>query len=209
MALCARAPVLTIPLKLFLATKFVVRQSAAVQCFSENTGLEGVLCLIDDILVFGRDREEHNQGLLATLEKIEAAGAILNPEKCEFAETSLEFLSHIVNQEGIRANRDKTAAIQEMKPPTTVTERCRFIGMVNQLDKFTPNLAQLTQPLRELLSKNVAWLWGPAQEEACSLVKVQLSKATTLVLYDPAKDLKVSANNSSFGLGAVLLQNEV
>ena len=47
-------------------------------------GLEGVLCLIDDVLVFGRDREEHDQRLLAALEKIKAAGATLNPEKCEF-----------------------------------------------------------------------------------------------------------------------------
>ena len=157
-------------------------------------GLEGMLCLIDDDLVFGRDREEHDQHLLAAQEKIKAAGATINPEKCEFGKTSLKFLSHIINQEGIRADPDKTAAIQGMKPHTAVPELRRFMGMVNQLGKFTPNLAQLTQPLKELLSKNVAWLWGPAQEEAFSLVKVELSKATTLLLYDPAKDLKVSAN---------------
>ena len=55
-----------------------------------------------------------------------------------------------------------------MKPPTVVPELSRFMGMANQLGKFTSNLAQLTQPLRELLSKNVALLWGPAQEEAFS-----------------------------------------
>ena len=93
-----------------------------------------------------------------------------------------------------------------MKPPTTVPELCRFMGMVNQLGKFTPNLAQFTQPLRELLRKDNAWLWGPDQDEAFSWVKAELSKPTTLLVYNPEAPTKVSADASSFGLGAVLLQ---
>ena len=80
------------------------------------------------------------------------------------------------------------------------------MGMVNQLGKFTPNLAQLTQPLRKLLSKDTAWVWGPSQSEAFSLIKDELSKPTTLTLYDLEAPTKVSADASSFGLGAVLLQ---
>ena len=160
-------------------------------------GLDGVLCQMDDVLVFGRDKEEHDRRLHAALKRIGDAGATLNAQKCEFSKTTLKILGHIIDKEGIRADPDKTAAVRGMKPPTSVTELRRFMGMVNQLGKFIPNLAQLTQPLRELLSKNKAWLWGHAQQEAFVRVKVELSKPTILTLYDPAKDLKVSADASS------------
>ena len=78
--------------------------------------------------------------------------------------------------------------------------------MVNQLGKFTPNLAQLTQPLHKLLSKSTAWVWDSAQSRAFHQVKEELSKPTTLALYDLNAPKRVSADASSYGLGAVLLQ---
>ena len=85
-------------------------------------GLEGVLCLMDDILVFGGNATEHDEGLKAVLTRIAAAGATLNPTKCEFSKSKLKFLGHIIVQQGIRADPDKTAAIIEMKPPSNVPE---------------------------------------------------------------------------------------
>lgn len=100
------------------------------------SGLSGVLCLMDDVLVFGRDKQEHNLRLTAVLKRIQEAGVTLNVSKCEFEKTQLKFLGHVVDQDGIRADTDKTSAIESMKPPTTVPEMRRFMGMVNQLGKF-------------------------------------------------------------------------
>ena len=63
--------------------------------------------------------------------------------------------------------------------------------MANQLGKFTPNLAQLSQPLHELLTKDKSWTWGPLQSKVFHLIKEELSKPTTLALYDPTKVSKL------------------
>ena len=93
-----------------------------------------------------------------------------------------------------------------MSAPQNVAEVRRFIGMANQLSKFIPNCANLLHPLTVLLSKKNVWTWGPSQEEAYTTLKDKLSKLTTLTLYNPAANIKLSADASSYGLGAVLLQ---
>ena len=78
--------------------------------------------------------------------------------------------------------------------------------MVNQLGKFTPRLAELTHPLRELLGKRNLWRWESSQDIAFSQIKEELSKLTTLSPYNMEAETKVAADSSSYGVGAVLLQ---
>ena len=65
-----------------------------------------------------------------------------------------------VDQNGIKPDPEKVNAIACMAGPTNVSEIRRFLGMVNQHSKFSPKLAELTKPLRDLLSKTNQWMWG-------------------------------------------------
>jgi hypothetical protein len=106
----------------------------------------------------------------------------------------------VIDKDGVRANLEKTAAICRMTSPQSVSDLRRFMGVVNQMGKFSPNIAEISKPLRELLSIKRAWLWGPKQDRA---FKAELTKPTVITLYDVAARSKVSAD-ASFGLGAVL-----
>ena len=96
-------------------------------------GVAGVLCLMDDILIFGKDQKEHDTRLTAALERIQAAGVTFNKDKCEFNKMSLI----------ISPDFQKTAATSKMALPKSTTELRRFMGMVNQLGKFSPRIAEL------------------------------------------------------------------
>ena len=120
-------------------------------------GLDGVLCQIDDILIFGSNQHQHDIRLMAALDRIEKAGVTLNPTKCVFSRRQIQFLGHIIDQKGVHPDPDKTSAIHKMPKPENVSELRRFLGMINTFGKFSPHLSELSQPLLELLSTRNAW----------------------------------------------------
>ena len=179
---------------------FQCRMSVALE------GLEGVACLMDDILVHGKTKEEHDTRLLNTLERLQKHGITLNKKKCSFATESVKFLGHIVDKEGIRPDPEKVKGINDMTEPKNLTGLRRFLGMYNQLNKFSPQLTDRMKPLRDLLCNKNQWLWGEAQQKAFVETKKLLSSTPALALYDQKRPTRISADASSFGLGAVLMQ---
>ena len=172
------------------------------------SGLPGILCHMDDILIFGNSKEEHDTRLHNVLQKLQMTGVTLNRSKCEFGKERLTFLGHVLDKHGISPDPDKTKAIVNMCTPRTPTELRRFLGMVNQLGKFTPRIAELSSPLRGLLSTKNTWVWGESQDQSFEAIKQELAKPTVLALYNLEAKTKVCADASTFGLGAVLLQQQ-
>ena len=86
------------------------------------SGLPSVVCLMDDVLVFGSTEKEHDTRLHEVLRRLERAKVTLNKDKCLFKQTSITFLGHVVDAHGISADPRKTATIRAMPPPTNLTE---------------------------------------------------------------------------------------
>ena len=78
------------------------------------SGLEGVLCQMDDVLIFGKDEAEHDRRLEAALRRIQDAGVTLNPQKCEFRKRKITFLGNVIDKNGITADPEKTEALRRM-----------------------------------------------------------------------------------------------
>ena len=90
--------------------------SSAPECFQKRMsqvldGLEGVICMMDDVLIFGRSPEEHDSRLTASLSRIAQAGITLNKGKCQFSQTSIQFCGYIVDGTDVRPDPAKIEAI--------------------------------------------------------------------------------------------------
>ncbi|KAJ8332677.1 hypothetical protein SKAU_G00424660 [Synaphobranchus kaupii] len=101
-----------------------------------TAGLEGVVCHMDDILIWGWTQAEHDARVHTVLERAQKAGVTLNTAKCDFSKPEVKFLRYIISAGGARPDPDKTRAVQEMDQPSNVSELRSFLGMVNQLGSY-------------------------------------------------------------------------
>jgi hypothetical protein len=170
--------------------------------------LDGVECVVDDILVWGNNEVEHNRRLKQVLEGANARGFRLNKSKCKFNMTELKYVGHVLSRDGLKPDPDKITAVRDMKAPHDKSSLRRFMGMVQYLGKFVNKLSDITASLRKLLEDKVQFVWNYEQQECFTQLKNVICDSPVLKYYDVAKPVTLSVDASSEGLAAVILQEQ-
>lgn len=170
------------------------------------SGLEGCVNFIDDILVFGSVAREHDERLQAVMDRLKSFDVTLNIGKCIFGVTTVQFLGHRLSSDGIAPSSDKVEAIKQFRRPETAEETRSFLGLVNYVGKFIPNLATITDPLRKLTRNTVPFEWKQEQDQAFEELKKHMCHDMALGYYNVNDRIQVFADASPVGLGAVLVQ---
>ena len=167
-------------------------------------GMPMVVAYLDDILVAGRTEQEHLTHLARVLERLNSAGMKLKKEKCAFCLPQVEYLGHVISEEGLRPAASKVRAIKEAPEPSSLTELKSFLGLVNYYSKFLLNAASILAPLYKLLKNSESWQWNNKQQIAFEKIKEMLTAPNLLVHFDESKSLMLSCDASPYGVGAVL-----
>ena len=98
-------------------------------------------------------------------------------------------MGHCIIKEDIVVDPKKVWAITDMPAPGTIGDLRRFLGMINYVGKFIPNLTTVLKPLQDLTEKDVMWTWSESQQSAFNMAKDLISRAPVLSYNDPLKEL--------------------
>jgi len=168
--------------------------------------LQGLsVCIyLDDLVITGKDDEEHLNNLVLVFQRLEMYGIKLKKSKCHFMMDRIEYLGLWIDAEGVHPTDEKIEAVTRLSAPRNLDELRSFYGMIGYYRKFLPNLATVARPLSQLLSPKQKWNWTDECTKAFELVKEQLVSCELLVHYDPAKPVTLAVDASPYGLGAVI-----
>ena len=168
------------------------------------SGLPGVLCRIDDILITAPDDTTHLKTLREVFRRLKEHNIKLRGDKCTFMQKEVVYLGHRVDAEGIHPTSEKVEAIRDAPPPTCVKELKAYLGLLNYYGSFLPNLSTLLHPLHNLLKKGEEWKWTKECNEVFEKSKLLVMESNLLVHYDMKKPIRLACDSSSYGVGAVI-----
>ncbi|KAD3640312.1 hypothetical protein E3N88_29535 [Mikania micrantha] len=161
-----------------------------------------VIVFIDDILIYSKSKTEHEQHLRKIMELLKEEKIYAKFSKCEFWQREVQFLGHVVNNEGIHVDPAKFEAIKNWYTLKTPTEIRSFLGLVGYYRRFISNFSKIALPLTKLTQKSEPFVWEQKQEDAFQTLKHKLCDAPILSLPKGFDDFVVYYDPSHQGLGA-------
>ncbi|GJU64877.1 putative reverse transcriptase domain-containing protein [Tanacetum coccineum] len=172
-----------------------------------------VIVFIDDILIYSKSKQEHEEHLKIILELLKKEELYAKFSKCEFWIPKVQFLGHVIDSEGIHVDPAKIESIKDWTSPKSPTEIRQFLGLAGYYRRFIEGFSKIAKPMTKLTQKKVKFEWGDKQEAAFQLLKQKLCSAPILALPEGSEDF-IAYCDASYcdaskkGLGAVLMQRE-
>ncbi|CAC5361564.1 unnamed protein product [Mytilus coruscus] len=150
--------------------------------------------------------EEHDEILKQVVERATNHNLRLNFDKCFVRKARVAYMGHFITNKGLLPDPAKMQAIFEMPAPQNKEGVRRFLGLVQYLSKFIPNLSQVDASLRTLLKSDVLFTWEYEQDKIFQELKRLCSTTPVLTFFDVKKPVEIECDASQEGLGAVLMQ---
>uniref|UniRef100_A0A0X3PXJ8 Transposon Ty3-I Gag-Pol polyprotein n=1 Tax=Schistocephalus solidus TaxID=70667 RepID=A0A0X3PXJ8_SCHSO len=170
-------------------------------------------CLVymDDIIVLGKDFNNHLENLRSVFESLRQAGLTLKPSKCIFIKPRVKFLGHIVSAKGIETDDEKIRQIRDWPTPTDVSEVRSFLGLASYYRRFIKDYAHIASPLHKLTQKDVKFKWAADCATSFQTLKDKLCSSPILVFPNISSDagkFVLDTDASDNAIGAVLSQQQ-
>lgn len=166
-----------------------------------------VLVFFDDILIYSKTYEEHLEHLKLVFEQLLVHDWKIKLSKCDFAQTSIAYLGHVISGTGVSTDPQKVTTVTAWPTPANTKDLRGFLGLAGYYRKFVRHFGVLAKPLTELLRKHVVFPWTPAHEDSFQALKSALTSAPVLALPDFSKPFSIETDASNSGIGAVLAQD--
>lgn len=167
---------------------------------------EGVVNYLDDVLIFGATKEQHDKNLNAVMARLQDHNVNINTEKCVLSKQEVTFLGFKLSESGWSVDDSKIQAIQNFRRPQNQAEVKSFLGLINFIERFIPQRADKTRHLREL-AKADHFYWGQEHDaEFVDLTCNAWKTVQTLGYYNRNDRTELFVDASPHGLGAVLVQ---
>ena len=161
---------------------------------------------LDDIIIFSKTEEEHLEHLETIFNQLREAGLKLELQKCSFFKKHIQYLGHLISDEGIQPLPEKLESIAKMPIPKNAKQVKQFLGFVGYYRKFVPRFADISRILTKLTYKDQEFKWTPECDKCFHMLKDYLQGAPILRYPDPAASYTLYTDASKYAYAGVLTQ---
>jgi hypothetical protein len=163
---------------------------------------------IDDIVIYSKSFEEHLEHIEKVLKRLREIDMMIKLQKCNWAKRNVEYLGHIVGNNGLEPSPRLIEKVKNMRVPKNKTDIKSFTMLCSYYRKFIKDFSKVTKPMTELLKKDNEFKWEERQQKAFDELKDKLINYPILQHPDYEREFIVMTDASGSGLGAVLSQKD-